>query len=760
MSYEVDSSDVRFGRDLSPGIGQLSIAFEEAYVQPDLWTETTETPTVDPYAISVEHAVATSAGHTVVADETVRSDVHSTPGDRDSVIDEAHEASLEDYLTPEERKRRSTITWVHQVTDAYEAKVIAARQITKKSKREKQLELANRFLARQIEHFGEQDRHIVYDAEALGYALVELGATKPRLRERMLSATGDYLKEHPLEFAEDHPAFAGLIRQSLEGQPAAVDMDALLVKLLNATNYLHKPFDAARMEIAFAHAAFETTDDSNLRFTQKILDTVYHHNSLIREEEVYVNAWYTVRSSRLAEGLHADQLIADLHNARLTFYQLANAYVPDSEPYVMHLNQFMNNELQATIAPYAIGTATVPNDARNDTDRDFFMNPQWYEPIEEFNLRGDEVIEQKFLERTIPERWRSVYTESELYRKRTTFLAPRAYAHDIVQRWIKSAPEGITIPHALNLPLSPGLTLTFARTVDLDGTDEVTSIGNTNRIINHFMSLHSDSLRYADFAPTESRIAAMGRESIDVGEGLERVVGFLVVRQSVPEDKRLVVPHSALTLALRNRVMDYADRDAALERVNAKLAYIREHRHNYFGRRPISFTLPDELRKQGMQSIVMRQHPDRRRVIVTVQHDEGNVDTMFDTNLNYLNREGMTGFNERSALEMAYEDLVITLAGEWACRPVVETSEGTVSNTEGGSKVNLGFLRYLPEGWRFSERARQIFASEQHGNLAQESLRRRALDPTGLGRNSTYVRENYDPESPPLEVYYDPAVLA
>jgi hypothetical protein len=69
---------------------------------------------------------------------------------------------------------------------------------------------------------------------------------------------------------------------------------------------------------------------------------------------------------------------------------------------------------------------------------------------------------------------------------------------------------------------------------------------------------------------------------------------------------------------------------------------------------------------------------------------------------------------------------------------------------------HYAYLRIREDGRRyhFSE-AQQVACLEEQGkDLAAENERLKYLDPTGRLRNSTYVRENYDPAKPPLEVYY------
>jgi hypothetical protein len=108
--------------------------------------------------------------------------------------------------------------------------------------------------------------------------------------------------------------------------------------------------------------------------------------------------------------------------------------------------------------------------------------------------------------------------------------------------------------------------------------------------------------------------------------------------------------------------------------------------------------------------------------------------------------------------DVYYENLVLKLAKIWSCHKEVVTSEGVVSS-ESGNTANVGHFAYLRvtgdgKKYKYTDQQREIFQEEQGGELAVESQRRQALDDTGQARNSTYVRENYDPQKPPLEVYY------
>jgi hypothetical protein len=143
-------------------------------------------------------------------------------------------------------------------------------------------------------------------------------------------------------------------------------------------------------------------------------------------------------------------------------------------------------------------------------------------------------------------------------------------------------------------------------------------------------------------------------------------------------------------------------------------------------------------------------------VIVCFELDDGLVELEFNWDLSFKEVSGKMSLQYEGMREY-YENLVLKLAREWMCRQEIRTSEGVVSELAGNA-ANMGHFAYLrireEDGRRynFTEAQRLACLEEQGLDLAAESQRLKLLDPTGQERNSTYVRENYDPAKPPLVV--------
>lgn len=670
----------------------------------------------------------------------------------ESIEDTNEYLDLDEYLTPYEKKQKSVTGWLEQIVEDYEGEVSASKQLTKKSKRDRQRELVDRRFKRNFESFTEDGRHVVYDAEALGIILDQL-ALRPSIAGKVVESAVEYLHKNSVEFASSAPAFAGLIRQSLPGRMSAHSFDRLLTSLYETIEFLNHPEKAVALQVALAHTVFETTEESNIEYYEKILDIAYLRNDIIPNKELYATSLEGVAGSRILED-SPDALITESANARHVFAQTARAYGNDYTVYYESILPYAKQELVPRVFRKLVPNYThVRSLARlHGVDDDFFQNPQHYDPFELFSLATGEHIELPLDGKTIPERWREVYTGSELYKKRLELLAPRALAKDILVSTLNNK-FNVDMPSAaiISVPVSPGLTIDFAWLADEGFTENPDST-----ILTHFLTEYGRTIDFAKYntGETGSVVSAFQHVSIEDESGKPAIVGMMIVRKSVPEDLKNVPKQSALSLSFLDRVADYAKWAEAAQKLELKRDYIRANRHNYFGRRPVLFKLPEHLGLRGLDAMDIRQDSDRKRLVATAHHAEGDVAFYFDTDFNSLSKN-LDGSEVVTSLDLAIQDLVLTLAAEWVCRPVVETSEGPVSIEDSKSRVNLGFLRYLPVGSNPSQRQAQIFKLEQNGNLVLESGRRISQDPKGLGRKSTYVRENYDPKVPALEVYCD-----
>jgi hypothetical protein len=184
---------------------------------------------------------------------------------------------------------------------------------------------------------------------------------------------------------------------------------------------------------------------------------------------------------------------------------------------------------------------------------------------------------------------------------------------------------------------------------------------------------------------------------------------------------------------------------------------IKDEQKRFLGRRPIKFAMPPELRQMaGLISLRLRYNPREHDIKAVFALDDGEVELSLDRELRVLDDKKIS--LAYPGIRQYYENLVLKLAKKWMCTQEIHTSEGTVSERSGNS-ANMGhyaYLRIREDGRRyhFSETQRVACLEEQGKDLSKENERLKHLDPAGRLRNSTYVRENYDPAKPPLEVYY------
>ncbi len=665
---------------------------------------------------------------------------------------------FDDYLTPSEKKQKAVSNWLKSVVSEYRDDLVASRQHQKKSKREKQQQLADRRFKRHFENYGTDNSHILYDADALDIVITQLKESNPKALEKVMESSVDYIKADPLNFATDPKAFASVIRNSTESHPNNEQFDEILEAVFNNYDFVHSASSAASLQIALAHTVFETTGESNIEFYQKIVDTAYLRNDIIKNKPAYATAIENTISAKAVE-TDFEELIADTLNARLVFGQVVRAFLDDWTEYNSVFRSFINKD---AVEKYILTIKRVAQQRGLKTPKvsadeaDYYANPLHYDPIELFDLSSGARIELPSDNKTLPDRWRDLIKSSELHKKRIAQLTPRALARDIIMSNFGKGIDEFKPSQISEVPISPGYTLTFIWTAK-----ENNQLAG-NYVLSRFMTEHAQTMDLTRLEPGENKLFGMAQQLISIpldGESEDdKIMGYVIVRKSVPEDLKGYSKQSAMSLAFVDRVLGYVDRDKSREDIEAKKEHIKQNRHNYFGRRPVSFKMPPELRNRGLLKVEMRQHEDRRHVVVSTKHKDGDVEYLFDQDMNYAdNNDHAISF---SPLQLALEDFVVSLAAEWTCKEVVETSEGTVKSSDEKSKVNFGFLRYLPIKAMFSAKQRNIFAREQHGDLKVESQRRKPQDPKGLGRNSTYVKENYDPTKPPLEIHYDPEVLA
>lgn len=697
-------------------------------------------------------------------DETIPNN-HAIP---ETVFDET--ADTDEYLTEQQRKQKSVNAWVEDLTKHYDSEVSAARKQSKKSKRDKQEQIARKRFLRHFERYGDEEKHMVYDAEALGFALINLNEKRPQLAEVLVKSTESYLHQNGVDFAEDSSAFAQLIACSTVEHDVGKQFDRLFSAVYDKKLFLANQESASRLHAALAHAVLEEKYHTVPGFMRKAVETAYLANDIIKDKRDFYMAWSFYGTISLY-GRNDVRTYVETNNARQVFYQATYAFLNTPKQLIEERDSYHDIKLaQSLLVSAAViygrdAIDSMKEQFEDEAVKHFAEVPQHYD--------GDELIdlisaESWMLEKSpadIPEKFRDAYLNDPLYKKRQEILAPRAVANDIIITNLTKAMETDAMPQIVHLPLSPGLTLSVA-SFNSSGANEAGDVPpsteqDINSIVTYLLENHADklSLDYITESGSHDRRKGWIAEALTLNGNKVVVLGIL--RPTVPADVHQSDPHMTLITSIGQEVITSAADVLALnESIDSIRNDIQERTNNYPGRRPIKFELPEIFRKRGMQSLEIRKHEDRRRLIVKAQHTEGEQEFIFDESIRFdAVSHHMVDEREDNTLWATFEKLVLQLYREWACRPVIETSEGIVTNDDRKSKVNLGFLRYLAEGQNPSPHQAKIFKLEQQGNLAQESLRRKPLDPKGQGRNSTYVRESYDPSKPPLEVYYDKSVL-
>lgn len=710
-------------------------------------------------------------------DTTPIRDAEQSPSEQNEFEDADELIDENEWLTPEERKRKSVETRLDVALENYKDDVSTAKGQTKASKREKALSLAKRRFIRNFEYFDQERGHIAHDPESLEYALDSLRAKSPRLAEAVIDNTVAYMhannklhKVHKEHFVHDLSAFAGIIERTTGSysEETRHDFQRILQAIYEKQNFRMYPQAAGNTHVVLARAMLKWDGPNPDEFYQKVVDIAYLRDETVQDPSAYL-AGVDLMLLELRDP-HRPNMEANYTTfvqARLAFAQARFAFAPHGQNYFQEMHdRYFSDTLYHQISVNYYGSVTSAkrhiNGIMHDLDpvvEDYTTNTQHYDPIETYTLDEGLSVSNSNDGKKVPSKYAEALASSDIRQARLAKLAPRGLAHDTIHETIRNEiGEGLNI-HVHDIPISPGMTVSYFA-IQLQGVDEeqvVNTPFHGDLVLQAILQLPEERSHYSKIQPTENRVSGFGilKTKVTQPDGHDVFV-FAILRSSVPGDYQQHDPHMALITSMARDIPQGYDleKTAVIERTCSKIDYIKKNRHNYLGRRPIKFDLPEQYQVRGLRSIQMRQHSDRKNIVVEAYHDEGRIELIYDDDFAFRSHT-LADLNNPSVIHLTFQELVVDLFAQWACRPVVETSEGSISHEDAKSKVNLGFLRYLPAGFRYSERQRQVFRKEQHGDLASESLRRQAQDPTGLGRSSTYVRENFDPTKPPLEVYYD-----
>lgn len=698
------------------------------------------------------------------------------PTEVDIAPDDSEVADLgnfveEEYVSPEERKKRSVLSWLDTVVDDYRADVAEAKQIPKASKRDKRLKIADNSFRRKFEYFGADKSHIVYDVDALQVVVEELTETKPELLETLTNSVESYIANRTDEFYDRPDLLAKLFGL---GMTQVDDVDKPIESVYSrAFSALGKETitgtDLVEFRYAMARTALELValnkDSHSLESIVSVADFLPRNEddrkgkaALLEMENI--DAY---RRNDMAKVIKIIETGAVISQIRIQLLGLQQRTAP------MGVN-LTNKDLEVVMHRYLNENPVAESEEEAVTRRtermhDYSEAPLHFDLFELTNADGQSLdTNRKQLEADLQE----VRLQEPLFRRRMEVLAPVAYTREI-SRWVlEGSAHYFDVVHTA---VSPNLAVsTYVGCASKEAPDYVNTIHDSvyNAMLREGIGAEIPVLY--DQETTKLGFRLMEFKGIPI-EGKDETLyhdAVVVLRPLTEADKRAEHPVHQLTLPLV-RFFNEQSEGAAHELITRSESIkknILENGTRFVGRRPIAFKMPAELKTHGISSLDLRRHEDGKRTLAQFTLADGTVELEYDQDLEILdNREiPLHGDSYRyDSQAAAASAILLPLLEEWACREVAETSEGSVSLAETG-RVNMGHFAYLgfkKDGGKKKFRPDQaaICQREQGRNLAVESLRRQAMDPTGQGRNSTYVRENYDPSKPALEVRYDPAIL-
>ncbi len=389
-----------------------------------------------------------------------------------------------------------------------------------------------------------------------------------------------------------------------------------------------------------------------------------------------------------------------------------------------------------------------------------------YDPVEVSSLDGESQVD---LERkTPPDEIKDILYSSELFKKRMQHLAPYTYAIRAAKQLLET--EG---GRGAGIPMSPS----FAIEVCIPKPDQPSlsdgdrlRIGITSKFneIMQILAEQADSAMESFDENGELKMTYLPFDDEDIK------VGVFVLRPSIPHDRKVVDPIQFLELHhYKSSQAGIAKPEGEVYPENEQLrATIRAERKRFLGRRPVSFTMPEELRATGLDAVSLRYNPNDQSVRANFQLADGEVELTLSRDFSIHDVSDRVSILSRQSNPF-YENLILKLAKEWICRPVVDTSEGEVSERTGKS-ANFGHYGYLrvvqgvdgepPKAWKYSQDRYDACIEEQGEKLDEVDERRQAKDDaideaTGIRRRTTYYSESFDPAKPPLVVHYDKSVI-
>lgn len=667
--------------------------------------------------------------------------------------DQVDSQSVEDVIeapTPEQPVILSPQELLNQkITKKYEtsheryteALASIAAKPGKSSKREHRQRMATRQFAREITDFSDitGDEHAVLKVDRL-YWINSTLIKDESLRNEVFASAADYAERHGKAVTDDHSNFANLILSAtVEDSRTAANFDKILAKIFS-TKYNTTDFPAIHRNLA--HASFELLGEYDA--IEKIVCIAF-----LREP--YMTSTYMAQvNKQQLPALQANDAQQSIDFAQTNrIFQVLNDdihgkhFQPDATT-----NQLLINEMNLMYAQIPEGqSARMQRITEACTHGD---------PVTVRSLHDHGTVDVGIHEQA--DDMRSLLNGSSLYRKRMQYLAPYSYAIKAAKQLTGDGVDGFL------MPMSPGISLDFLIPQGGNGAkdlEQVRSLVNL-RIKQHMPALLTAAAELeAGGVYSFEKTGKLGMVYLQITSNIKD--GLIFIRPSVPTDRKAEVGLQILSLnntaavKLTEREGRTMPSNEAYSLENAVLRQrIEQNQKRFLGRRPVQFVMPSELRRTGLGAVSLRHDSQTGLVKATIHLNDGDVDLDLSRDLVIQLSDEINPITNKR-YKAYYENIVLKHASVWMCQNEVETSEGVVSEANGNA-ANMGHFSYLrvlsgDRKAQFSEQQRQLCMEEQRKDLTAESVRLQSLDPTDQSRNSTYVRENYDPNKPPLIVY-------
>ena len=621
---------------------------------------------------------------------------------------------------------------------------------TKKSKREVQEKLLRRKFARDFNDFTDITgaANAILDAELLELIASDT-ISDDDLRMAVFANAAEYAGRNAIETTSDPKNFASIIAGAVEGREHSAGFRAALEAIFNSN-----PNSFGELQINLANASFEMLDD-----TEAIRDVV----RIAYLKKPFVPTAFTAKAVERRNQYLTD---VDITNF-LNYIQLTAVYgslniditgfnfglTPAQEAHIKSINDAARQRLiesgfsrnlsedERAIVELVRETAII------------------YDPVEVTDFAGEKV-NLNLVE--APENLLTALGKSELFRKRLAQIAPYSYGVRAAKEVMKSGAV-----HGLSIPLSPKTAVDIYFPMIAPGPPselELHAIADRLKdILNEILTnaIDADELGVKGYEDT-GRLQMVYQNLYGENTGL----GIIIYRPAIQTDKNTHSPLQQLAInyaairgneSLKGNGLEHLEQ-SALEEENERIRQqIDEGQSRFLGRRQIKFAMPAELRQMtGLISVGLRLNPTDQNINCVMKLDDGEVELALDRELHFED-EGRISI-AYPGIRQYYENMILKLVRHWACGVEVHTSEGVVTEEKEGS-TNFGhyaYLRIRPEDgykYNFSQKQADACLAEQNKDLAVKSEQRKSQDPTGQERNSTYVREFFDPNQEPLVVY-------